>query len=76
MWVNGANPCAWTRINDQSQNPCSVSLANPLSNGYKYTLQGCGGSSLWLDNSDGSFNHNCHSASSNLACNVHQTYVC
>ncbi|KAM0254286.1 hypothetical protein ACHAQJ_006926 [Trichoderma viride] len=75
MWITGANPCAWTRINDQGENPCNVQLANPLSNGFSYTLQGCGGS-LWLDNSDGSFNSNCRSAVSNLSCDVKQTYIC
>ncbi|KAI7777101.1 hypothetical protein LA080_004003 [Diaporthe eres] len=57
------------------ENPCNVRLANPLGNGNRYTLQGCGGS-LWLDNDDGSFNSNCHDASANFACNVHRSFDC
>ncbi|KAL7894116.1 hypothetical protein HDV63DRAFT_409215 [Trichoderma sp. SZMC 28014] len=75
MWVDGDDPCRWDRINDQGENPCNVPLANPLDNGYSYTLQGCGGN-LWLDNSDGSFNSNCNSAVADLSCNVHRTYIC
>ncbi|EGR49453.1 hypothetical protein MKX07_000469 [Trichoderma sp. CBMAI-0711] len=75
MWVDGADPCRWTRINDQGENPCGVHLANPLDNGHKYVLQGCGGP-IWLDNDDGSFNSNCHDAPANLACNVHRSLLC
>ncbi|TFA98871.1 hypothetical protein CCMA1212_009317 [Trichoderma ghanense] len=50
-------------------------LANPLDNGQKYVLQGCGGP-IWLDNEDGSFNSNCHDASADLACNVHRSLLC
>lgn len=76
MWIDGGDPCRWDRINDQGQNPCNVALANPLDNGFKYTLQGCGGSSLWLNNEDGSFNSNCRLAEANLQCNVHRSYIC
>ncbi|PNP59486.1 hypothetical protein THARTR1_00976 [Trichoderma harzianum] len=76
MWVDGADPCRWTRINNQGENPCNVHLANGLdANGFKYTLQGCGGP-LWLNNDDGSFNSNCRAAGANLACNVRRTYLC
>ncbi|EHK19260.1 uncharacterized protein TRIVIDRAFT_58944 [Trichoderma virens Gv29-8] len=76
MWVDGTDPCRWTRINNQPDNPCNIHLANGLSgNGFKYMLEGCGGP-LWLVNDDGSFNSNCRSASANLACNVHRTYLC
>lgn len=75
MWVDGDDPCRWDRINDQGENPCNVPLANPLDNGFSYTLQGCGGN-LWLDNSDGSFNSNCFSSVADLSCNVHRTYIC
>jgi hypothetical protein len=76
MWVDGENACGWDRINDVGENPCGVHLANPLSNGQSYILQGCGGSSLWLDNGDGSFNSNCHSAPSSEACTVQRSYLC
>lgn len=75
MWVDGYDPCRWDRINDVGENPCNVPLANPLDNGYSYTLQGCGGP-MWLDNADGSFNSNCRSAPADLACNVHRTGLC
>ncbi|KAH8122444.1 hypothetical protein FP744_10000474 [Trichoderma asperellum] len=75
MWIDGGDPCHWHRINDIGQNPCNVPLTSPLDNGYKYTLQGCGGP-LWLDNEDGSFNSNCHDASADLDCGVHRNWVC
>ncbi|KAL7952649.1 hypothetical protein V8C34DRAFT_322713 [Trichoderma compactum] len=74
MWVDGGDPCRWT-INNRPANPCNVHLANPLTNGFKYVLQGCGGS-LWLDNDDGSFNRNCRDAPANVACGVHREWVC
>ncbi|RFU80286.1 hypothetical protein TARUN_1962 [Trichoderma arundinaceum] len=75
MWVEGTDPCRWTRINDVGQNPCNV-LSVPLSgNGFRYSLQGCGGP-LWLNNQDGSFNSKCRAASANLACKVHRDYIC
>ncbi|GFP53803.1 hypothetical protein ACSS6W_001409 [Trichoderma asperelloides] len=76
MWIEGGDPCRWDRINDNGQNPCNVPLANPLDNGFKYRLQGCGGPSLWLTNEDGSFNSNCRLAEANLSCNVHRSYIC
>lgn len=76
MWVDGTDPCRWTRINDEGENPCGVHLANPLDgNGRKYVLQGCGGA-IWLDNEDGSFNSNCHEAPANLNCKVHRSLLC
>ncbi|KAL6695524.1 hypothetical protein J3F84DRAFT_348858 [Trichoderma pleuroticola] len=75
IWVDGGDPCRWTIINNRPANPCNVHLANPLTNGFKYVLQGCGGS-LWLKNYDGSFNSNCHDAPANLACGVHWEWVC
>ncbi|KAL7783264.1 hypothetical protein V8C37DRAFT_49984 [Trichoderma ceciliae] len=75
MWVEGGNPCFWTRINDQGQKPCNVPLANPLTNGLKYTLQGCGGG-LWLDNGDGSFNSRCRDTSADVGCGVHRSVTC
>ncbi|KAK1244940.1 hypothetical protein MKX08_004569 [Trichoderma sp. CBMAI-0020] len=72
-WIDSGDPYRWDRIDDQGQNPCNVGL---LDNGYKYTLQGCNGSSLWLNKEDGSFNSNCRHADTNLSCNVHRIYIC
>ncbi|KAL6900008.1 hypothetical protein GGI43DRAFT_406049 [Trichoderma evansii] len=75
MWVDGTNPCEWSKLSNVGENPCNI-LSNPLrGNGYRYSLQGCGGG-LWLDNSDGSFNSYCRDASAKLACNVHREWVC
>ncbi|KAK4206413.1 hypothetical protein QBC37DRAFT_300844 [Rhypophila decipiens] len=75
MWVDGTDPCRWTKINNIGENPCEVHF-NPLqANGYSYVLHGCGGN-LWLTNGDGSFNSNCHYSTANLACNVKRTYKC
>ncbi|KAK4077868.1 uncharacterized protein Triagg1_3562 [Trichoderma aggressivum f. europaeum] len=75
MWVDGGDPCRWTIINNRPANPCNVHLANPLTNWFKYVLQGYGGS-LWLNNDYGSFNSYCHDAPANLACGVRREWVC
>lgn len=76
MWVDGADPCRWTRLSDIGENPCGILSNNLDANGYRYSLQGCGGPNLWLNNEDGSFNSNCHSSQANLACGVRRTYLC
>ncbi|KAL7905456.1 hypothetical protein GGI35DRAFT_460757 [Trichoderma velutinum] len=75
MWVDGTNPCRFTRINDVGENPCNVLSTRLDGNGFRYSLQGCGGA-LWLNNEDGSFNSNCRAARANLDCGVRRDYIC
>jgi hypothetical protein len=69
--IAGAADCdgaGLTVITYQGNNPCGIPFS--LSNGYTYTLEGCGTSSFALYNGDGfgSYNHGCNYNYLSTAC--------
>ncbi|KAK5999171.1 hypothetical protein PT974_01561 [Cladobotryum mycophilum] len=63
-------------ISTSDQNPCGRKFR--LSNGFTYSLAGCGDSSFRLLNDNGSFNNKCRFVSDNFNgfCGMHRQWNC
>ncbi|KAL1797514.1 hypothetical protein ACET3X_004120 [Alternaria dauci] len=71
MWIYGDNSCSGVVIPS-----CDTPVK--LRNGLSYVVRGCGTDTQWIDNGDGSFNHQCARISPPFStdCGVQLTWKC